>query len=162
MSFTIAPEPADSPDAQALIRALEAELRRRYPASSIHGFDPAEVAGGRGVFYVARRDGSPVGCGAVRPLAPGIGEVKRMFVSSTSRRQGVARRILAGLEEWAAGHGFHTLRLETGHAQPEAIELYRSAGYQDVARFGEYENDPHSLCFEKRLASASPEGDQLR
>jgi putative acetyltransferase len=153
--LSITPEPADSPVAQALIRELDAELHRRYPASSIHGFDPAEIANGKGVFLVARVARQPVGCGAIRPLQPGVGEVKRMFVTPGSRGQGIARRILAELERRAADCGFHTLRLETGHAQPEAIRLYRTAGYQDIARYGEYENDPHSVCFEKYLARGS-------
>lgn len=47
----------------------------------------------------------------------------------------------------------HIVELETGHEQPEAIELYRAAGYRDIPRYGEYENDPHSVCMEKQLGS---------
>jgi ribosomal protein S18 acetylase RimI-like enzyme len=145
-------EPADSADAQALIRQLDSDLRTRYPTASIHGMKPSEVADGKGVFIVARLDGAPVGCGALRALSPGIGEIKRMYVAPSARRRGVARRVLAELEQAAEEFGFTTLRLETGHAQPEAIRLYESAGYGRIAKYGEYENDPHSVCMEKRLA----------
>ena len=44
------------------------------------------------------------------------------------------------------------MRLETGIRQPEAIGLYRSAGYAEIGPFGAYRPDPLSLFMEKRLA----------
>src|SRR5262245_43970452 len=116
----------DSDEALALIRALDGDLVGRYPGQSAHGLRDEDVADPRLTFLVARAEGQPVGCGAIRPLAPGVAEVKRMFVRSEWRRHGVARRILASLEAAALGQGYHTLRLETGVKQPEAIGLYRS------------------------------------
>src|SRR5262245_30616851 len=93
----------------------------------------------------------PVGCGAVRLLEPGVGEVKRMFVRPEARRRGVARLVLVKLEETARERGLHTLRLETGTRQPEAIALYATHGYRPIPRFGEYADDAFSVCFEKVL-----------
>jgi ribosomal protein S18 acetylase RimI-like enzyme len=55
------------------------------------------------------------------------------------------------LESTAQERGYSTLRLETGTRQPEAIELYKSAGYGEMPCFGEYADDPFSVCFEKHL-----------
>lgn len=99
----------------------------------------------------ARVDGTAVACGALRRLGPDTSEVKRMYVRPAFRGRGLARRILAELEETARRRAAARIRLETGMRQPEAIALYRSAGYVEIALFGEYVGDPTSVCFEKRL-----------
>jgi GNAT superfamily N-acetyltransferase len=142
-------------EARALMDRLDAELHDRYPQSSIHGFEPGQIADGSGAFLVARLAGRAVGCGAVRPLEAGVGEVKRMFVLPECRGRGIARQLLSALETAAAQLGFHTLRLETGTRQPEAIGLYESAGYVKVPPYGEYVGDPFSVCYEKRLPEQS-------
>jgi GNAT superfamily N-acetyltransferase len=155
-AVTVAVESPDSPDGRALRQALDADLHARYPAQSIHGFDPQEIADSRGAFVIARVAGQAVGCGAVRPLGPGVEEVKRMFVVPAFRGRGIARAILGALEAAAGRLGFGTLRLETGTRQPEAIALYESAGYARIPPYGEYVGDPFSVCFEKHLL-AEPE-----
>jgi ribosomal protein S18 acetylase RimI-like enzyme len=149
--LTVAVENPFSSEVAVLLEALDEDLRSRYAASSIHTTDLRDVAPGRGVFVVARIGGRAVGCGAVRPLQTGVGELKRMWVDPQARRRGIARRILAQLEAAAAELGWTTLRLETGVPQPEAIALYESFGYYRIPCFGEYADDPHSECFEKRL-----------
>jgi putative acetyltransferase len=141
----------DSEDAVRLILALDDDLRGRYPGIPLHGLRPADVSDHRLVFLVARADGEAIGCGAVRELEPRIGEVKRMFVLPVWRRQGVARRLLAALETQARKRGYVALRLETALGQPEAIDLYRSAGYINIPPFGEYIGNAASVCFEKLL-----------
>lgn len=143
--------PPDSGDATRLIRALDDDLRRRYPGIALHGLRPEDITDRRLAFLVARADGEAIACGAVRELEPGVGEVKRMFVQPAWRRRGVARQLLAALEAHAGKLGYVALRVETGLGQPEAIGLYRSAGYVDIPPFGEYIGNPASVCFEKRL-----------
>src|SRR5690554_4206046 len=69
----IAPVPLTSPDAQALIARLDADLAARYPdPADVHSaLAVEEVAGDTGVFLVATVAGEPVGCGALRQIAPG-------------------------------------------------------------------------------------------
>jgi putative acetyltransferase len=148
---SVAAEPARGAGVEALLRALDADLRSRYPATSVHGLDLDELDGGKGAFVVARIGGEAVGCGAVRALGPGVGEVKRMFVLRERRGRGIARRVLAALEVEALALGFSVLRLETGSRQPEALGLYESSGYARIPAFGEYATDPWSVCMEKRL-----------
>jgi putative acetyltransferase len=141
----------DSADGRRLIQRLDEDLLQRYPAIAIHGLYPQDVADSNLTFLVASVDSQAVGCGALRYLEPGVGEVKRMFVLPEFRGRGIARQILMALESAAREHGYSTLRLETGTRQPEAIGLYRSAGYGEIPCFGEYADDQFSVCFEKRL-----------
>jgi putative acetyltransferase len=142
----------DSDDGRHLIQRLDKDLRQRYSAIAIHGLHPQDVVDPRLVFLVASIGGQAVGCGALRPLEPGVGEVKRMFVRPEFRGRGIARQILMALESTARERGYSRLRLETGTRQPEAIGLYRSAGYVEIPCFGEYVDGLFSVCFEKRLA----------
>lgn len=86
----------------------------------------------------------------------GDAEIKRMYVTVEARGLGLARRILAELEESARTAGRTRMVLETGTRQPEAIALYRSSGYTDCARFGHYRNDPLSVCLAKPLGRRLP------
>src|SRR5262249_16881698 len=117
-----------SDDAQSLIRQLDEDLLRRYPSlQKTHGLHPQDL------------------------LEPCIGQIKRMFVLPYFRRRGIARRILEALESKAHELGYTSVLLETGIGQPEAIGLYKSAGYHEIAGFGEYASNPLSVCLEKRL-----------
>jgi putative acetyltransferase len=141
----------DSEDGRRLIQRLDEDLLQRYPAVEIHGLHPQDIADPHLTFLVASIDGHAVGCGALH-LALGVGEVKRMFVLPEFRGRGIARQLLMALESTARERGYSTLRLETGTRQPEAIGLYRSAGYSEIPCFGEYAGDRFSVCFEKRFA----------
>lgn len=128
------------------------ELARRFEA----GFDPArslpnddaEMVPPAGAFLLARLDGEPVACGAVKTMAPGIGYIKRMWVADSVRGLGLGRRMLAAIELEAGKLGLTTLRLETNRALAEAIRLYRSCGYVEVPPFN---SEPYAHhWFEKR------------
>lgn len=140
-----------SHEAAALLEELDRDWLDRYPRQNSHGVKLHEIEGDQGFFVVARFDGRPASCGAKRVLEPGVGEVKRMFVRPEARRRGVARAVLAKLEATAREMGLHTLRLETGALQPEAIALYETHGYRRIPCFGEYVSDPMSVCYEKTL-----------
>ena len=76
----------DSEDALVLIRALDEDLRDRYPGIALHDLHPEDVKDRRLTFLIAHTDGRAIGCGAVRELEPSVGEVKRMFVQPAWRR----------------------------------------------------------------------------
>jgi GNAT superfamily N-acetyltransferase len=92
------------------------DARRSIPA------DPEDLRPPRGTFLVARLDGRPVGCGAVKSVEPGVGSIKRMWVSPAVRRAGVGRRLLLALEEEAAGLGMGLLRLETSRSPKSSVK----------------------------------------
>lgn len=161
LSFTkISVEDPDSPDAKWCLGQYFAELGKRFEGS----FDarrsiPAhseDLCPPRGTFLVARLDGRPVGCGAVKSVAPGVGSIKRMWVSSAVRRAGVGRRLLLALEKEAAGLGMGLLRLETNRSLYEAQALYRRNGYREVPAFNDEPYADH--WFEKVTDPRSSRG----
>ena len=139
-------------DCLALIAELTGELSARYDDDGgASSFTPDDALVPSSAFLVARVDGQPVGCGAIRPLDSATAEVKRMYVSPKARGRGVGRQILRDLESRARQLGYALLPLETGLKQPEAIGLYESEGYVRVECYGKYSGNPLSVCFEKRL-----------
>ncbi|GLL07265.1 GNAT family N-acetyltransferase [Dactylosporangium matsuzakiense] len=100
-------------------------------------------------FVLATVDGVGAGCAAIQPLDDQTVEVKRMYVRPAYRGNGLARRMLAALEDLAAGSHYLFIRLETGARQPESIRLYESAGYRPIPPYGPYVHSPLSLCYEK-------------
>ncbi|MFI9257625.1 GNAT family N-acetyltransferase [Streptomyces sioyaensis] len=149
----------DHPDAQHCLRCYCSELQERFET----GFDPAqsllpdagELRSPHGLFLVARLHGEPVGCAGLK-LPPGApAEIKRMWVAPRVRGLGVARRILAELEAWAAQHGHDVVRLDTNRALTDAIALYHSCGFSEVAAFNDEPYAHH--WFEKRIARQSQE-----
>ncbi|GHH02611.1 GNAT family N-acetyltransferase [Streptomyces rubradiris] len=150
----------DHPDAVKLNDEVQAEYHLRYgdggdaTALAPEDFDPP-----RGVYLIAydERD-RPVATGGWRSqdlndegYEDGDAELKRMFVIEEMRGRGLARRILAALEEDARAAGRVRMVLETGTKQPEAIALYTSSGYEPCAKFGYYRHHEESLCYAKPL-----------
>jgi len=101
---------------------------------------------------VVHDDDVPIGMGGWRRYGDdGVGELKRMYVRESARGRGIGRLLLAHLERTAAESGIRRLVLETGVEQPEAIALYRSAGYVDVPSFGYYIDHENSVHLGKTL-----------
>ncbi|MBB6670770.1 GNAT family N-acetyltransferase [Cohnella nanjingensis] len=130
-----------SADSEQLIKELSAELAALYEVSDGGaGFHPEDVEQPRSAFVVARLNGYPVGCGALRPLDDNAAEIKRMYTRSDYRRQGVGQAIIAELERLALEFGYASLKLQTGPLQPEAVKLYERVGYYPIPRFeGDWE-----------------------
>jgi putative acetyltransferase len=146
-------EELSAPVVQGLICALNAELEARYPEEGANFFrlDPEEVSEGRGVFLVAYLADTPVGCGAVRQIEPGIAEIKRMYVDPTFRGRGVGRQIVDALAAQARQIGAKRIVLETGPRQPDAIAMYEHAGFVEIPLYGEYIGSQFSVCMAKDL-----------
>jgi len=162
--ITITEEPYDAPVVVVLVQALNEEINERYAGDAYDEDEeayqaevtPSLVRSPHGTFLVAWLDGEPVGCGAIKPLDadPAVGEVKRMYTVTTVRRRGVSRTVLSRLEAVAVELGYARLQLETGTAQPEALALYESAGWQRITPYGRYKGSPESVCFAKEIRPA--------
>ena len=150
---SIGDEFATGAAAQHCLDLYYGELDQRFAT----GFDPAksvlasldEFAPPDGAFLVMRMDGEPVGCGGLTPLAEGAAYLKRMWIAPEARGLGLARRLLAALEDRARAIGYRVVRLETNRALVEAQKLYRSAGYTEVEPFNDEYYAHH--WFEKAL-----------
>jgi DNA-binding MarR family transcriptional regulator/N-acetylglutamate synthase-like GNAT family acetyltransferase len=145
-------DPAD-PVAQHCLREYFAELDRRFDI----GFDPErtlpieldEMRPPAGVFLVASLRSEPVGCGALKSRPGRATEIKRMWVAASARGLGLGRRLLSELEARAAAVGSSRVRLDTNSSLTEAINLYRSSGYQEIEAFNDEPYAQH--WFEKHL-----------
>jgi putative acetyltransferase len=151
MDITLRFESPRQADVERLLEALDAYQGALYPPESNHLLDVEALAAPTIRFLVARRAERALGCGAIRIDAAGYGELKRMFVVPEARGLRLGRRILDRLEEEARRAGLSCMRLETGIHQPEALGLYRSAGYVEREAFGDYRPDPLSVFMEKSL-----------
>jgi ribosomal protein S18 acetylase RimI-like enzyme len=154
------------PDAMLLIAEVQAEYVRRYGSRDVTPLDPLMFEPPTGSFFVGYLRLGPDSDATPRPVASGAwrshddvevlgtrrtAEIKRMYVAPAAQRRGLARRMLGHLEATAAAAGAEAMILETGTAQPEAIALYTSSGYEPIARFGYYKDEPSNRCFGKRL-----------
>lgn len=147
-------EEPTSADARWCLQQYFLELNARFDA----GFDPArsmsatagELVPPAGLWILARLKGQPVGCGALKLHGRAPAELKRMWVAPDARGLGLGRRLVLELEHHARRAGARAVRLETNRALTEAIELYRSCGYREVAAFNAEPYAHH--WFEKRLS----------
>lgn len=139
-------------DAQACIGAYFRELQERFD----EGFDPAlsvsanpeELVPPSGWFLIARLDGVPIGCVALKIKGGGYGEIKRMWVARSARGLGIAQRLLESIEVRAIDAGVDVLRLDTHRSLTEARALYLRNGYVEIAP---YNSNPYAhYWFEKR------------
>ncbi len=134
----IAVQPADSDVSQELQQALFADIAFRYPGwspESSQSVEPSELAPPGGVWLVAYLSGNPVGCGGLQRLDHETAEIRRVFLDDRARGQGIGRALLSQLEAHARELGYERVRLTTGDQQPEALGLFRTAGYEEVAPF---------------------------
>jgi GNAT superfamily N-acetyltransferase len=155
--------PIDHPDAVRLIGDVQRFYRERYGDEDVTPIDPREFEAPSGYFVVGYMDGAAAACGGWRAresgddaeLRAGDAEIKRMYVAPAHRGRGRARAVLAELERTAAAAGRLRVVLETGTRQPEAMALYRSAGYAPIPSFGAYRHSPSNRCFAKPLPAVA-------
>jgi GNAT superfamily N-acetyltransferase len=140
----------DHPDAVRLVAEVQREYEVRYGGPDTTPVTPAEFAPPWGVFLVGYSGDLPVACGGWRAHGTDA-EAKRMYVAQAARRTGLARSVLAELERTALAAGRRRMVLETGSEQPEAVALYHSAGYNEIAAFGRYACSPRSIHLGKLL-----------
>jgi putative acetyltransferase len=148
--LTIAVEGAWRDDVRALLDIVVSWSAELYPPESRHGLDLDAYARPEVTLFVAREQGTALGCGAYQIRRDGSAELKSMFVVPQARGRGVGRAILAAIEDALRGR-VKVLRLETGTKQGAAIALYESAGFRRRGPFGSYRDDPLSIFMEKPL-----------
>jgi GNAT superfamily N-acetyltransferase len=141
---------SDNTDFVKLVKFLDADLAERDGNdhsfySQFNKIDKIKYV------VVAYENDQPIGCGAIKEFAPGIMEVKRMYTLPEWRGKGIAAKVLADLEIWAAEMLYDKCVLETGKRQPEAIALYKKSGYKIIPNYGQYAGIENSVCFEKEM-----------
>lgn len=156
MALRIVQAELGDPAAAPLLDGLAAEYTRLYGegvSDELERYRAAEFRPPHGALLLLVDGRETVAGGALRRLAPGIGEIKRMWTAPEHRRRGHARRVLAALEDVAAARGYRAIRLETGTPQVGAADLYRAAGYRPIPGYGRYGANDWCLSFEKPLVT---------
>ena len=150
MPVRITPESPLTADGLTLIAASQRALEEVFPPDAIFSFSPEELATPDVSFLVARDGGGPLGCVAMVDCGDYV-EVKRLFVPVQGRGRGLARALLAAIEDRARAAGKSFVRLETGDDLVAAVALYRAVGFVVCGPFGDYPAHPASLFMEKAL-----------
>lgn len=152
------PARVDEGDGATLFWAMAAEIAELYDGLEQNGPDmpkagPAELGPPDGGFWVGYVDGAAACCGGVKKLPDdGVCEIKRMYVVPALRGLGLARRLLAFLEDEARARGYTTVRLDTGHHQHDARHIYETAGYVEIDNFN---GNPVATYFGEKTLRAS-------
>jgi putative acetyltransferase len=147
----VAEERPDRGEAIELLRQSDEFSIALYPPEARHQVDVTALLAGNTRFFVARRDGTALGCMALVRTAADKGELKRCFVTQEARGQGVGFALLTAAEAAARQQGMRAIQLETGIRNNAALRLYRGCGYHDRGPFGGYPDDGVSVFLEKTL-----------
>jgi putative acetyltransferase len=132
----------------AMMRESDAYYASLYPSESNHLLDAKALTHENAYFFTATSIDKIVGFGAL-VARNDYAEIKRMYVSPLTRGMGIGCKLLIAIEQQARDLKLRVLRLETGIKQLEALRLYKTAGYRDIAPFGDYKLDPLSVYMEK-------------
>ncbi|MCA9296849.1 MAG: GNAT family N-acetyltransferase [Phycisphaerales bacterium] len=145
--FVIREDDLRGPEIAALLQEHLASVALHSPPESIHALD-LEGLRAPGVTFWTAWDGAVLaGCGALKELDTGHGEIKSMRTSASHLRRGVASAVLGHLVEVARKRGYIRLSLETGSMDAflPARSLYARFGFQECGPFAEYVDDPNSV-----------------
>jgi putative acetyltransferase len=150
MAAAITIESPLSEDVRALIVELNAVLLELTPPEHCYHLTPEEMAGADTTLFVAREDGVPIACGALKRYGR-IGEVKRMYTRPSYQGRGLGGRILAEIERLARSEGLEQLVLETGDRHPAAWRVYERAGFVRCGAVLDYPESSWSVFYAKPL-----------
>jgi putative acetyltransferase len=121
------------------------------------GFDhelatlPGRYAPPGGRLLLALRGEEPVGCVALRTLAPGVGELKRLYVRPAFQGRGIGRLLVERTIAEARRAGYHTMRLDTLPAMERARALYEALGFRQIPAYAAFSPVPGTTFYELDL-----------
>jgi ribosomal protein S18 acetylase RimI-like enzyme len=142
------------PAARRSLISYATELAQRFPEGYVLTdlLAAADARKPHGLFLAAREEGRIIGCGVLRTPQSGPAEIRHLWVDPGVRGMGLGRQLIMELERLARSVDYAAIRLDTHRVLVEAIGLYRSLGYQQIAA---YDSNPHAhLWFEKALDDA--------
>ncbi|MCY7388203.1 MAG: GNAT family N-acetyltransferase [Burkholderiales bacterium] len=141
------------PEIAQLLQEHLDSMQLLSPPESVHALDLVKLRQPDITFWCAWQGTELLGCGALKELAPGHGEIKSMRTATAHLRKGVAAKMLQHIIEEAQRRKYQRLSLETGTVQAfvPAHKLYAGLGFETCGPFGGYAEDPHSLFMTKAL-----------
>jgi putative acetyltransferase len=150
----------DAPEVAALLEEHVTEMRRYSPPESVHALDLDRLRTPDLTFWSVWDGGVVLGCGALRELDPGHGELKSMRTRATHRGRGVGTAVLDHLVGEARRRGYRRVSLETGSPEPFAAarRLYARRGFVECGPFGPYAADEFSVFMTLDLTATAQDG----
>jgi putative acetyltransferase len=125
----------DVPHLRRLFSDYASELRLdlgfQHFAQELEGL-PGDYARPKGELLLALEGGLPVGCVAMRPLAPGICEMKRLYVRPSYRGKGLGKQLIDAILAAARRAEYACMRLDTLSSMKAARFLYSAFGFKPI------------------------------
>jgi len=141
---------SSNPDFAFLVKLLDEDLLSRYGSEQAE-YDKHNKIENNPTVVIAYLDREPVGCACLKTIDVFTAELKRMYVRPEHRGKSIGIGILNELEDWASELSFSRIILETAQKQPEAINLYKKAGFEVIPNYPPYDKMEKSICMEKQL-----------
>jgi len=153
MAMDLRRDDLSGPEVHRLLQEHLSSMAQLSPPESVHALDLDALRMPEITFWTAWSGDELLGCGALKQLDPGHGEIKSMRTSAAHRRKGVARAMLGHIVGEARRRSYARLSLETGAALAflPAQRLYASFGFTFCAPFADYAEDPNSVFMTKAL-----------
>ena len=153
MTWQIFEGELDLEDVGALLKQHFAEMRAGSPPEACHVLPIGGLNDPAIRFFTLRENGNLLGCGALKRLEPGHGEVKSMRTSGAALGRGVGKAIVDHLVATARQEGMTRLSLETGSTGQfaAALRLYEKEGFQACGPFGDYADTPFTRFFTREI-----------
>jgi putative acetyltransferase len=141
------------PEIRELLDQHLANMRSISPPESTHALPIEGLRKPDVTFWTVWENDELLGCGALKQLDAGHGEIKSMRTVSRHLRKGVAKALLDYIIAEARCRGYRRLSLETGsmEAFEPARQLYARAGFTYCAPFADYIEDPNSVFMTREL-----------
>ena len=143
----------DREDVRNLLDQHFSEMRAGSPPDACHvlpidGLREPEIR-----FFSLREDGRLLGCGALKRLEPGHGEIKSMRTADAAQGRGIGKALLDHIVASARAEGISRLSLETGSTEQfaAALRLYEREGFEPCEPFGGYADTPFTRFFTKEI-----------
>jgi len=143
----------DSEDVLDLLTQHFAEMRAGSPPEACHvlpidGLNDPAIR-----FFTLREDGVLLGCGALKQIQPGHGEIKSMRTADAALGRGVGKAMLDRLLAFAKADGMTRISLETGSTEQFAAanRLYEKNGFERTGAFGDYPDTPWTHFYTREI-----------
>ena len=152
-AWTVHEGELDREDVRALLAQHFAEMRAGSPPSACHVLPADQLKAPEIRFFTLRESDDLLGCGALKRLEPGHGELKSMRASNEALGRGVGKVLLHHLIGAARSEGMTQLSLETGSTDQfaAALRLYEREGFEPCGPFGGYIDTPFTRFFTKSI-----------
>ena len=153
MNWIIHEGELDHDDVRALLSQHFAEMRAGSPPEACHVLPIDGLRDAAIRFFTLREHGVLLGCGALKRLEPGHGEIKSMRTANAALGRGVGKAMLDHLVATARCEAMTRLSLETGSTDQfaAALRLYSKEGFEAGGPFGDYADTPFTRFFTKEL-----------